>query len=191
MRKYLSAAAAIAMTLSSMPLASAMSMEMSKPMMYGKGVRVERVSRRNITTQTRLSNAKMRGQCKDMTGVDRGMCLNPSLKNKKQNKEMAKEMKSHWFKLDGSATLWWKNGETWERSKTGLWQDADGNWLKVGEGKLWWSADSGKTWSEVPEWTWKATDGKWYKFDADWALWWSTDEGKTWSAVQTATWPGM
>lgn len=86
--------------------------------------------------------------------------------------------------------LWWKNGETWERSKTSMWQDADGNWLKIGEGKFWWSADQGATWSEVPEWTWKGTDGKWYKFDTDWTLWWSTDGGATWSIVQTATWPG-
>ncbi len=197
MRKYLSAAAAVAVMLSSLPMASAMQMEMSSDVTIKSGsmtrgtVRATRMSRRMITSQSRQASAKIRDKCKDLIGAERGMCLNPTLKSKKVKKDMHMEAKSFWYKLDGSAMLWWKNGETWERSKTGLWQDAKGNWLKVGEGKLWWSADAGKTWSEVPEWMWMGTDSKWYKFDASWKLWWSTDNGTTWSAVETATWPGM
>jgi hypothetical protein len=84
------------------------------------------------------------------------------------------EGKKTWYKLNTKdASLWWSTdeGKTWAAVPNGMWQDKEGKWLKVNEGKLVWSADGGKTWVEVPEWTWQDSDGTWCKFDKDWNLW--------------------
>jgi hypothetical protein len=63
------------------------------------------------------------------------------------------------------------DGKKWSAVENGMWADKAGHWLKIGDNKLWWSADQGKTWSEVPEWKWEGPKGEWYKFDANWNLW--------------------
>ena len=76
------------------------------------------------------------------------------------------------YKLDRNAQLWWSaDDKKWASVDGGMWADRDGKWLKIGEGKLWWTADGGKNFSEVPEWTWEGPDGEWYRFDAKWTLW--------------------
>ena len=76
------------------------------------------------------------------------------------------------YKLDKNAQLWWStDGQQWAAVEGGMWADKDGRWLKIGDGKLWWTADGGKNFAEVPEWKWEAPDGNWYKFDAKWTLW--------------------
>lgn len=83
-----------------------------------------------------------------------------------------KDGKTYWYKLDKNAQLWWStDGQQWAVVDGGMWADKDGRWLKIGDGKLWWTADGGKNFAEVPEWKWEAPDGKWYKFDAKWTLW--------------------
>jgi hypothetical protein len=84
------------------------------------------------------------------------------------------DMKKTWYKMNTKdASLWWSTdeGKTWAAVADGMWQDKEGKWLKVNEGKLVWSADGGKTWIEVPDWTWQDADGTWCKFDKDWTLW--------------------
>lgn len=80
--------------------------------------------------------------------------------------------KSHWYKLDKNARLWWSpNGHDWTEVTDGIWNDKQDRWMKIGEGKLWWTADEGKNFEEVPEWKWQGPRGEWYKFDAKWTLW--------------------
>ena len=78
-----------------------------------------------------------------------------------------------WYKLNpDNASLWMsKDGQKWEQSKDGMWQDKEGKWLKIVDKDLKWSADGGKSWSSVPDWKWMGHDGKWYKFDKKWMLW--------------------
>lgn len=78
-----------------------------------------------------------------------------------------------WYKVNTKdATIWWStDGKTWSQVTDGMWQDKEGKWLKINEGKLVWSADGGKTWVEVPDWTWQDADGTWCKFDKNWTLW--------------------
>lgn len=83
-----------------------------------------------------------------------------------------KDGKTYWYKLDRNAQLWWSaDGKKWAAVEGGMWADKDNRWIKIGDGKLWWTIDAGKNFSEVPEWKWEAPDGKWYKFDAKWTLW--------------------
>lgn len=94
MRKFLSAAAAVAVTLSSMPVAMAMQAEMSSNSMMKSGMhRVERVSRRTVTARARAASAKVRDKCKALTGLQRAACLNPKLKNKAMKKDAMEAMK--------------------------------------------------------------------------------------------------
>lgn len=83
-----------------------------------------------------------------------------------------KEGKSLWYKLDRNARIWSSpNGHDWTEVADGMWADKQDRQLKIGEGKLWWTADEGKNFEEVPEWKWQGPRGEWYKFDAKWTLW--------------------
>lgn len=82
------------------------------------------------------------------------------------------EGKSFWYKLDKNARVWWSpSGHEWSELPGGMWADKQDRQLKIGEGKLWWTADEGKNFEEVPEWKWQGPRGEWYKFDAKWTLW--------------------
>ena len=82
-------------------------------------------------------------------------------------------MNRYTYKFDKANTIVFssEDGTNFTEVQENVWQDKNGKWLKIYNGKLMSSNDGSKTWSEVPEWKFEGGDGKWYKFDSTWTLW--------------------
>jgi len=57
------------------------------------------------------------------------------------------------------------NGTRWKKASDAVWQDQQGRWFCMYEGKLMCNSD-GKNWTEVPDNKWQDLTGKWYRFDS-------------------------
>ncbi len=71
----------------------------------------------------------------------------------------------------------------------GMWQDANGMWLRYQNGQVLQSSD-GNTWAPALNNSWKGPNNTWYKIDASGLLSLSTD-GATWSPSYDQTWVGL
>lgn len=99
--------------------------------------------------------------------------------------EKPADTKSVWVKSEkgswlGGYLLWYKfdsktnevkfshNRKKWKTAPNAAWQDKQGNWLFIYEGKLMNNAEG--TWAELSDKTWQDLNGNWYRFNSSWEL---------------------
>lgn len=89
----------------------------------------------------------------------------------KSNKGMWHGGYTLWYKMDkkNTAVQFSSNKRKWAQKEGAAWQDNEGRWLYIYQGKLLRNSD-GKNWVEVTDRTWQDLDGNWYKFDDQWNL---------------------
>lgn len=75
-----------------------------------------------------------------------------------------------WYKFDkkNKEVKFSHNKRRWNTASNAAWQDKQGNWLFIYEGKLMNNVEG--TWTEVKNKTWQDLNGNWYRLNQNWEL---------------------
>ena len=76
-----------------------------------------------------------------------------------------------WYKFDtkNNQVKFSHNKRRWNTAANAAWQDKQGRWLFIYDGKLM-SNNDGTTWVEVTDRTWQDLNGNWYRLNQNWEL---------------------
>ena len=76
-----------------------------------------------------------------------------------------------WYKFDqkNNQVKFSHNKRRWNTAANAAWQDKQGRWLFIYDGRLMSNSD-GKTWVEVSDRTWQDLNGNWYRLNQNWEL---------------------
>lgn len=100
--------------------------------------------------------------------------------------EKPNDIKSSWTKSEkgtwlGGYNVWYKfdkknnqvklshNKRRWNTAPNAAWQDKQGRWLFIYDGKLM-SNNGGSNWVEVSDRSWQDLNGNWYRLNQNWEL---------------------
>jgi hypothetical protein len=107
-----------------------------------------------------------------------GTFTDPEKPNPTEKSAWTKAEKGSWL---GGYKLWYKfdtknnqvkfshNKRRWNTASNAAWQDKQGRWLFIYDGKLM-SNNDGATWVEVTDRTWQDLNGNWYRLNQNWEL---------------------
>jgi len=76
-----------------------------------------------------------------------------------------------WYKFDrkNNQVKFSHNKRRWNTATNAAWQDKQGRWLFIYNGRLM-SNNDGTTWVEVSDRTWQDLNGNWYRLNQNWEL---------------------
>lgn len=88
-----------------------------------------------------------------------------------------------WYKFDkkNNRVKFSHNKRRWNTASNTAWQDKQGRWLFIYDGRLM-SNNDGTTWVEVSDRTWQDLNGNWYRLNQNWEL----EETATQESMATA-----